>query len=51
MDDKDINIFDPNEALVLKKEINLSLNIENSKNNEILKIKDLIKASVIYRIR
>jgi len=50
MDVKDKNIFGPNkllvlknEPLVLKDEINSSLNIKDNKNSKILKINDLIK--------
>jgi len=51
MDDKDINYFEPNTPLVLKEELNIplvlkdeiNLNTINNKNNEILKIKNLIK--------
>jgi len=51
MDDKDINYFEPNTPLVLKEELNIPLILKdeinlsaiNDKNNEILKIKNLIK--------
>jgi len=43
MDDKDRKFFDPNIPLILNKEIVFSSNI----NNEMLKIKDLIKAKYL----